>query len=236
MEALYAQAAYCTAGEERARTLLESVRAMAVADETNKWVQMAVSLCQQAVFELETHAIVVDGRIETGDLADVSPYVCQPLVTLEALEGGFAILNSTDRDRWPLFKEAVEKGDDAMVGLWILAGVDPAAKYDLAISLASREGHLSVVERLLQDARVDPSANNNFAIRLASEHRHFPVVERLLHDARVNPSAFNNLVIRVSLSTGHLSLVNRLLQDDRVSSTLGDERLANYRSCVSHLS
>ena len=53
----------------------------------------------------------------------------------------------------------------------------------------SREGHLAVVDRLLQDPRVDPSDFNNDAVRLASEHGHHAVVERLKQDSRVNNKA-----------------------------------------------
>ena len=94
----YLPRAFETAKLELADALVESVRAMAAVDETNRWLTLATSLCQQAVFELETHAIVVDGRIEAGDLAwaeapkadDFSlaeaPFRCQPLETLEVLE------------------------------------------------------------------------------------------------------------------------------------------------------
>ena len=51
-----------------------------------------------------------------------------------------------------------------------------------------RNGHLSIVERLLQDTRVDPSGNGNADIRNACENRHIEIVERLLQDHRVDPS------------------------------------------------
>ena len=58
--------------------------------------------------------------------------------------------------------------------------VDPGAKQDYAIRLASKEGHLEVVRLLIKDELVakpvDPAADDNFAIRRASEHGHVEVV------------------------------------------------------------
>ena len=51
--------------------------------------------------------------------------------------------------------------------------------------MASKNGHLSVVERLLQDPRVDPSDDDNYAFCMAAENGHSSVVERLLMDPRV---------------------------------------------------
>jgi hypothetical protein len=52
--------------------------------------------------------------------------------------------------------------------------------------LASKSGHLEVVERLLQDERVDPSARDNQAVRWAAENGYLTVVDRLLEDDRVD--------------------------------------------------
>ena len=224
MEALYAEAVYCTTGEERARTLVESVRAMTAVDETNetnRWLPLATSLCQQAVFELQTRAVEVDGRIEAGDTAARPLYRCSSLETLEVLEAQYAVLNSSE-DKWLLFMEAVCEGKSALVDLCILAGVDPTAISNHAIRAASRGGHLSVVERLLQDARVDPSAANNEAFQEASERGHLAIVNRLLQDARVDPSASTNDAICWASRKGHLSVVDRLLQDARVDPSVED--------------
>lgn len=59
------------------------------------------------------------------------------------------------------------------------------AEDNAAIRVASGDGHLGVVEGLLQDRRVDPSAPNNAAINDASKKRHFDVVTRLIMDDRV---------------------------------------------------
>ena len=75
---------------------------------------------------------------------------------------------------------------------------------------ASLNGHLAVVERLLEDSRVDPSADRNRAIRMASQNGHLPVVERLLEDSRVDPSAQDNWAIKLASQNGHSAVVERL--------------------------
>jgi hypothetical protein len=82
--------------------------------------------------------------------------------------------------------------------------------------MAAANGHLAVVERLLQDKRVDPSADDNYAVRLAAQRGHLAVVERLLQDERVDPSADDNYAVRWAAQNGHLAVVDRLLEDDRV--------------------
>ena len=66
--------------------------------------------------------------------------------------------------------------------------VDPSFKNNHAIQVASWNGHLVVVERLLQDERVNPSAGDNYAIKYAAGKGHLAVVDRLLQDKRVDPS------------------------------------------------
>ena len=74
--------------------------------------------------------------------------------------------------------------------------MDPSADDNDAIRVASHNGHIAVVDRLLQDGagRVDPSAVNNSAICWANYNGHIAVVDRLWQDGRVDPSAINNFV------------------------------------------
>jgi hypothetical protein len=94
---------------------------------------------------------------------------------------------------------------------------DPSDYYNYAIRTAARNGHLSVVERLLLDERVDPSAYDNDAIGVAAGGGHLAVVERLLQDKRVDPSANYNNAVQGAAVRGHLAVVERLLQDQRVN-------------------
>jgi hypothetical protein len=59
----------------------------------------------------------------------------------------------------------------------------------IALPWAAQNGHVAVVERLLQDTRVDPSADDNYAVREAAANGHLAVVDRLLEDYRVDIAA-----------------------------------------------
>ena len=217
MEALYTEAARCTQEEEKAQGLLESIRTQT---EDPKWLEYAIPLAQQAIQDFQRRAVEVDGFIEANllDLPD-PPFISQSLRTLETLEVHIARLCSSE-DKGPVFQQGATQGDVVLVELFIQAGVDPSAENNRAIQWASRCGHLSVVNRLVQDARVDPSAQDNSAIQMASFYGHLLVVDRLLQDERVDPSADNNDAIKWASYHGHLAVVNRLLQDARVTSTL----------------
>ncbi len=84
--------------------------------------------------------------------------------------------------------EASKLGDVEIVDELIHRGYNPSTNNNLAIRLASENGHLPVVNRLLQDNRVNPTADNNYAIRWASLNGRLPVVKRLLQDDRVRNS------------------------------------------------
>jgi hypothetical protein len=76
--------------------------------------------------------------------------------------------------------------------------IDPAIERILngivesAIRVASGNGPVEVVKRLLNDSRVDPSANDNYAIGCASNNRHGEIVKLLLNDRRVHHCAKSN--------------------------------------------
>jgi hypothetical protein len=55
-------------------------------------------------------------------------------------------------------------------------------KLNDALMRAAANGHVDVVDCLLQYAMFDPSADDNYAVRLAARHGHIAVVERLLQD------------------------------------------------------
>ena len=77
------------------------------------------------------------------------------------------------------------------------------------LSVAAEDGHIEVVESLLE--KHDPSADNNYAIRAASDNGHIEVVRRLLADGRVDPSADNNYALRFASRNGHVEVVELLL-------------------------
>jgi len=242
MESLYAEAAACTQGEERVRTLLESIRLQATAASTADRMELATRVAQQAIFELETRAVEVDGLLEACDFTPPNRFASPSLATLEAIDRLFT--QQWDQD---LLGMAAQEGDVAVVDLMIQAGVDPSTKGNWAIRYASESGHLpvvnrllqdkrldtsacadafrdastqghmSIVNRLLQDERMDPSAQKNWPIQWASRHGHLSIVDHLLRDRRVDPSANGNNALLVAAEHGQLAVVDRLLQDERVS-------------------
>lgn len=93
-----------------------------------------------------------------------------------------------------------------------------------AIWIASREGHLDIVEKLLADPCTNPSMLNNAAIRWASRHGHIAIVNRLLEDPRVDPSDVNNTAMQWAYDN---TIAELLLLDPRVASTYtGPESVA----------
>ena len=104
-------------------------------------------------------------------------------------------------------KQAAKKGNLNLVNILIEANFDPSIDNNYAIGVASQNGYLDVVNRLLEDNRVDPSAIHNYAIRMASENGHLDVVNKLLEDDRVDPSADDNSAIQWASESGHLNIV-----------------------------
>ena len=112
-----------------------------------------------------------------------------------------------------VFTEAYTKSDDVELVNMLIENteIDISATNNYAIRIASQNGHVAVVNRLLQDVtgRVDPSALNNYAIRYASENGHNAVVDRLLQDGRVDRSADRNYVFRLASENGHVDVVEK---------------------------
>jgi hypothetical protein len=126
-----------------------------------------------------------------------------------------------------LFLDDAANGRLAIVQRILESGklhVDAFVNVHAALVRAAQNGHVDVVDCLLQYAMFDPSFNDNSAIRLAAHFGHLAVVERLLEDVRVDPSANNDRAIRMAAHNGHLAVVERLLQDPRVDPSADDNR------------
>ena len=233
MDSLYTEAATCTREMERVAALLESVRI-----QTEKRMEQATSLAQQAIFYLETRAIDIDGLIEAGGTTGATPFACPPLGALAALETPspppVTVRKMLAKDIEQFIHE-IRTGNVSNVDELIRGGINPSFYNNYVFRLASENGHLAVVERLLQDARVDPSANDNEAIQMASVKGNLPVVERLLQDARVDPSTAGNRAIKVASRFGKLAVVDRLLQDVRVDPSADDNVAIKEASENGHL-
>jgi ankyrin repeat protein len=106
----------------------------------------------------------------------------------------------------------------------LLRRVDPSVHENLALLWASFNGHVEVVQLLLQDPRVNPAAQKNAPIRHASYHGYAEVVRVLLKDPRVDPAVSDNKPIRLAAENGHVEVVRVLLRDSRVDpATAGYE-------------
>ncbi|KAJ3023961.1 UNVERIFIED_CONTAM: hypothetical protein HDU68_008360 [Siphonaria sp. JEL0065] len=93
--------------------------------------------------------------------------------------------------------------------------VDPQARNNIPLRAAAANGHLEIVNLLLETAKVDPSANNNCALGLAAENGHVEIVTRLLQDSRVTPAAYNNYALRMACRNNLVAVVQVLLSDPR---------------------
>ena len=86
-----------------------------------------------------------------------------------------------------------------------------------ALGSAASWGHLTVVERLLQE-KVDVTAAG--ALQLAAEYGHLAIVERLLKEKSdvTAPRA-----LRLAVENGHLSIVERILQEKAYVELTGSD-------------
>jgi ankyrin repeat protein len=73
-----------------------------------------------------------------------------------------------------------------------------------ALSLAAYNGHVKIVDRLLQDGRFIPS---DYAFRGACYNGHIEVVDRWLQDPRVDPSSDDNSALLFAARSGHAAVV-----------------------------
>lgn len=110
---------------------------------------------------------------------------------------------------------------------------DEANKFPIGLAVA--EGHLLVVETLLQDMRVDPSDDDNDAVKTAAEYGELAILDRLLQDKRVDPSATDNYAIRMASENGYLAVVERLLQDKRVDPSACDNYAVRSAASNDHV-
>ena len=90
------------------------------------------------------------------------------------------------------------------------AGADIHAQEDQALRLASRNGHVAVVECLLK-AGADVHARQDYALRYASRRGHVAVVECLLK-AGANVHAREDAAFRLASVNGHVAVVKLLKQ------------------------
>jgi ankyrin repeat protein len=123
---------------------------------------------------------------------------------------------------------ACEYGHLELTKFLLSIGADPTANESCSVRMASHNGHLEIIEILLQDGRADPAVRNNWPIKRASENGHSDVVEALLQDGRADPAVNYNSPIRWASCYGHKEIVKALLQDGRCNPT--DDAIENAKT------
>ena len=99
-----------------------------------------------------------------------------------------------------------------------------------ALAIAARQGHLNVVNRLLQiDAVRDATAASNLALWEAARNGHLHVVNSLLEipAIRNNATMNSNAALCAAAMKGHHDVVTRLLQEENVADYL-KQRQQNF--------
>jgi ankyrin repeat protein len=81
---------------------------------------------------------------------------------------------------------------------------------------ATRNGHIEIVDLLLNDERIDPNWNVGKPLSAATGGGHIGVVELLLNDERIKPSENGSQSLCSACAGGYLDIVKLLLDDGRV--------------------
>ena len=128
------------------------------------------------------------------------------------------IFNEPEKTEEDKFCAACKTGNLEMVISCLSNGVDPTIIKNCGVQLASRYGHISIVDLLLheQPNRSDPSIFKNHAIQCASLYGHTEVVNLLIQDPRVNPADFFNFSLKLAIEHKHTAIISILLKDPRV--------------------
>ena len=94
--------------------------------------------------------------------------------------------------------------------------INVAHDNNMALRCAAKNGHISIVDRLLEipAVRENAATNNNEALRNAAEEGHISIVHSLLEipTVRDNAAANNNEALRSAAQDGNIGIVNRLLK------------------------
>lgn len=113
------------------------------------------------------------------------------------------------------FQMAVENRNIEKIKMFLSnPSFNPAAQNNQAFHWACRNGHLEIVNVLLDDKRIVP---DNETFLFTCRNGHIDVVKRLLADPRIDPTYENNLAIIWAGSSGHPEIVSLLLADPRVN-------------------
>lgn len=73
---------------------------------------------------------------------------------------------------------------------------------DDALARAAGNGHLNIVNRLLEEPNINPSNWGNLALKNAAKNRHLEVALRLLQDPRINNNVDKDELVRIFKKNG----------------------------------
>lgn len=85
--------------------------------------------------------------------------------------------------------------------------VNPTARNNQPICIASELGYDDIVKLLLEDTRINPSVPDNLPLLLAAKGGHKNVMALLIADKRVDPSISDCLALRKSCILGYTGIV-----------------------------
>jgi len=195
------------------------------------WAPLAAKWSLLATQRLQQNAVYLDGLLESEVVVEEgddsvkippTPVEYTRLITLEKLIDRYGLeRNPLDiiYKRNELFATAIETGDIDTVDLLlsnkedvITDASDCFGRFS-PLLLATKNGHLTIVDRLLLENEV---FNFNIAdpLFLSAENNHVELVDRLLQIPGIGDRYYEAL--QVAIKEEHVHVIERLLQDDRV--------------------
>jgi ankyrin repeat protein len=190
---------------------------------------------------------VVDQILFSGDNYNIFSYLTDMIKTAiqnhqwDILESIYKYKNLQDE----LFDSCANGNLAKFEDLILNHSASPGDGGNMCLLFAIQNGHINIVERLLNDERIPITRNNlnilqalivnnrldmmkillprlrpqivsNYALNEACRFGRLEMVELLLQDPRVDPSLLANRAVEIAASGGFDRIVGRLLMDHRV--------------------
>jgi ankyrin repeat protein len=103
-----------------------------------------------------------------------------------------------------------------------------------AFIMAVQEGHIPVIELLLEKGNVNPAANENAALRIASGMGNVPLVRILLDRPEVTLDDMGKKALIEATSNGHTEVVRLMLDHPKFNPSVGVDQAAFLASSMNH--
>jgi len=109
-----------------------------------------------------------------------------------------------------IFNASCATGNLERVNTYLAEGIDPSVDNNVAISFASCNGRIEIVDRLLQDSRINPNDPSNSALYYASCYGHIAIVDlllkRLAQSGRINQLTDIFRTLNYAIYKGHTQI------------------------------